>query len=429
MVQYMPHGLWDYAEASSSSKALAQFADHVMCGLPFEPAVMEKAATPASFVGHPILERLLQRGQFGNLRRHVGQLLQQQAAADSSTSSSGISSSRAAAAQSLFTVGNTDAFWQDYERLVVHPAASSIDGSTGGDSAAASSSPSSSPSSSRMSAASTHKRKATSPKAADASRPKQDRPQLLCLLPGTSEAEISSSMPAFDLLTKDLAQKRTDLAVAVIVPDLLVEATQQAVQNFSLPAVVAPEDHILSTNALAAAAVAISHPGVQSLRAAAAGTPMVCVRAGSAVLDCLFRWKNSKVLPFGCIPNLVLGYEAVPEILLWSRGGQQAAVDAVERLLKAAESATSSTSRSGSGWQQQQADLQQVLLRLVPPLVRQQAAAARGGQPAAAAAAGVVQSPSEAAAAMLLDLVSLRKQQQEEQMQALVNSGTSSVSS
>lgn len=46
-----PPGLWDYNQVSSSAKTWSQLADHVMCGLPHEPAVMHAAGAPASFVG------------------------------------------------------------------------------------------------------------------------------------------------------------------------------------------------------------------------------------------------------------------------------------------------------------------------------------------------------------------------------------------
>lgn len=362
--------------------------------------------------GHPILERLLQGGQFGNLKRQVAQLLLQQAASATASSSSSSDSIKGVASQMLCSVGNASAFWQDFDRLVIHPAASTFQRSN--------------PGSSRISGDTSKGKATSSAAAATAARSKQDRPQLLCLLPGTTEAEIRSSMPAFDLLTKELAQRCPDLAVVVIVPDLLVEATQQALQNFTLPAVVAPEDHVLSANALAAAAAAISHPGVQCLRATAAGVPMVCIQNRSTVVDWLLRWKNNKLLPFGCISNLVLGYEAVPECKLWTRAGQQAAIDALDHLLSAAQSAksssTTSSSTNSSKLHQQRADLQQVLLKLVPPLAMQQAAAASKGKGMRAAiSTTAVQLPSEAAAKMLLGLIALRKQQKAEQMQPLLS--------
>jgi lipid A disaccharide synthetase len=246
--------------------------------------------------------------------------------------------------------------------------------------------------------------------AAPASSTQGDR-LLLCLLPGSTESEVINSMPAFDDLTKELLQQHPNLVAAMILPDLLVEAAVAATNNYSLPVVVLPGSSILSTNALAAAAAAaLSHPGPESLRAAAAGLPMVCVRSGSLLKDGLSSWRKREVLPYGSVVNLVLRRKAVPEFNLWARGGREGAVSAVAELLQQAGSSSSSS------WHDQRAALQDVLLELVPQ---------RQLQPAAAAAAGAgvgrvdVQSPSEAAAAVLLELIALRKQQEAEQLQAL----------
>ncbi|KAF6254464.1 hypothetical protein COO60DRAFT_317271 [Scenedesmus sp. NREL 46B-D3] len=240
---------------------------------------------------------------------------------------------------------------------------------------------------------------------------------LLCLLPGSTESEVISSMPAFDDVTKELLQRFPNLVAAMILPDLLVEAAVAATNNYALPVVVLPAGSTLSTNALAAAAAALSHPGPDSLRAAAAGVPMVCVRGGSLLKDGLASWRRRGMLPHGSVVNLVLGRAAFPEFNLWARGGREGAVLAAAELLEAGGS-SSNNAKGSKSWQNQRAALQDVLLELVPRRQPKPAAAA-----AAAVSAGVsrvdVQAPSEAAAGMLLELVSLRKQHEAEQMQAL----------
>jgi lipid A disaccharide synthetase len=245
---------------------------------------------------------------------------------------------------------------------------------------------------------------------------------LLCLLPGSTESEVINSMPAFDDVTKELLQQFPNLVAAMILPDLLVEAAVAATNNYSLPVVVLPASSNLSTNALAAAAAALSHPGPESLRAAAAGLPMVCVRGGSLLKDGLARWRRQDILPYGNVVNLVLGRQAVPGFNLWQRGGREGAVSAVAELLAAG----SSSSCDASGWQDQRAALQDVLLELVPQrqTIAAPAAAAAAAGVSSAGSTGVsrvvgVHSPSEAAAGMLLELVALRKQQEAEQLQAL----------
>jgi lipid A disaccharide synthetase len=256
---------------------------------------------------------------------------------------------------------------------------------------------------------------------------------LLCLLPGSTESEVVNSMPAFDDVTKALLQQFPNLVAAMILPDLLVEAAVAATNNYSLPVIVLPASSNLSTNALAAAAAALSHHGPESLRAAAAGLPMVCVRGGSLLKDGIASWRKRDVLPYASVVNLVLGRQTVPEFNLWQRGGREAAVSAITELLTAGSSSSSSSSGNETGWQDQRAALQDVLLELVPQRQTNAAPAAAAAGAAAVSPAGFagvsravgVQSPSDAAAGMLLELVALRKQQEAEQLQQALAAGAS----
>jgi lipid A disaccharide synthetase len=420
-------GLWDYQQVSAAAAAWAKLTDHTMCSLPFEPRLMHAASGPASFVGHPVVQPLLQQG-IGSRQPLVVQLLQQRAAAaaGSADSLSGSSSSRGVRQQALFGVGDAASFWRMFDSLhsTQHTSSSSSDKS---DSAA---DPAAATATTGLSSRKGRPTAAAAAAAAPANGQQADR-LLLCLLPGSTESEVVNSMPAFDDVTKALLQQFPNLVAAMILPDLLVEAAVAATNNYSLPVVVLPASSNLSTNALAAAAAALTHPGPESLRAAAAGLPMVCVRGGSLVKDGIASWRKREALPYRSVVNLVMGRRAVPEFSLWQRGGREGAVAAVAELL-AAGGSSSSSNGNATGWQDQRAALQDVLLELVPQ--RQTNAA-----PAAAAAAAVipagsagvtarvvgVQSPSDAAAAMLLELVALRKQQEAEQLQQALAAGTS----
>lgn len=232
----------------------------------------------------------------------------------------------------------------------------------------------------------------------------QQRQLLLALLPGTTEAEVISSMSAFDSITQALHERHPDLLATLHVPEVLVPAAVAATINFRVPVLVVASEEKRACDALAAAAAAISHPGPASLTAVAAGLPLVCVRDGSALKSAWTKWRQKNTLSFGCIPNLLLGRAAVPEVDMWSSGGLEAAVQAVQQLLQARGS-------SSVEQQQQRTVLQEALLRLVAPVAQQ--------QQAGAAAAGVNNSssvgwqlPGEAAARTLLELIELRQQQE-----------------
>eukprot|EP00775_Hariotina_reticulata_P005155 gene5155-5395_t len=244
------------------------------------------------------------------------------------------------------------------------------------------------------------------------------RPPLLMLLPGTTESEVRDSMAAFDSLTRALQQHHPRLAAAMVLPDLLVDAAVEATtKNFAISVVVIPSGSTLSSNAAAAASAAICHPGTSSLTAVAGGVPLVCVRPGSVLVDGFKSWLVRKQLPFGCVPNLVLGKPAVPEYRLWEKGSMQAAVDMVGSLLsdettQAGQTAKAAAGAGGGARASQRVVLQQVLLELLP--VSERHLAASGG---ASSSTGFTLKASEAAAQVLLDLVRLRKQQEADQVQ------------
>ena len=55
LANYVAPQVW--ASRPKRAKKMAQYFDHVLCLLPFEVAFFEKAGLPATFVGHPALER------------------------------------------------------------------------------------------------------------------------------------------------------------------------------------------------------------------------------------------------------------------------------------------------------------------------------------------------------------------------------------
>lgn len=56
LANYVAPQVW--ASRPSRAKAMARYFDHVLCLLPFEVPFFEKAGLPATFVGHPVVERV-----------------------------------------------------------------------------------------------------------------------------------------------------------------------------------------------------------------------------------------------------------------------------------------------------------------------------------------------------------------------------------
>lgn len=69
-IHYVAPSVW--AWRPGRAKKVAQFLDHILTLLPFEPPYFEAEGLSATFVGHPIVERLSQRGDGGRFRRKYG---------------------------------------------------------------------------------------------------------------------------------------------------------------------------------------------------------------------------------------------------------------------------------------------------------------------------------------------------------------------
>ena len=66
-IHYVAPSVW--AWRPGRAKKVAQFLDHILTLLPFEPPYFEKHGLSATFIGHPIVERLSHRGDSARFRR------------------------------------------------------------------------------------------------------------------------------------------------------------------------------------------------------------------------------------------------------------------------------------------------------------------------------------------------------------------------
>ncbi len=69
-IHYVAPSVW--AWRPGRAKKVAQFLDHMLTLLPFEPPYFEKHGLSSTFVGHSIVERMAQRGDGARFRRKYG---------------------------------------------------------------------------------------------------------------------------------------------------------------------------------------------------------------------------------------------------------------------------------------------------------------------------------------------------------------------
>lgn len=70
LIHYVAPMVW--AWGAGRVRRIARWYDHLMCLLPFEPPYFEQAGLPASWVGHPVLESGLDRGDGKGFRARRG---------------------------------------------------------------------------------------------------------------------------------------------------------------------------------------------------------------------------------------------------------------------------------------------------------------------------------------------------------------------
>ncbi|KIY97182.1 hypothetical protein MNEG_10780 [Monoraphidium neglectum] len=160
-------------------------------------------------------------------------------------------------------------------------------------------------------------------------------------------------------------------------------------------------------DALAASTVALADVGEASIYPVLAGTPLVCAAALRPTRDALpFHRGRAAMGGRGCLPNFLLGREAVPELGVWAGFGRGRVVAALGRLLGSEQLR-----------HEQKEALQSAAAALMP--ARAHGAAATPGAPRHRTGGGggggggghKGASASGAAAAVLLRLIQQRRQQ------------------
>ena len=142
--------------------------------------------------------------------------------------------------------------------------------------------------------------------------------QVILLLPGTRQGDLSRHLPLFaETVAKIAAPKRRFVTVG---------ATADMLGEYLPMATILPFDE-----ALAAADVAMVKSGTASLEAALAGVPMVIVYRLSGIAHWLVGWRRFS-LPYFGLPNIICRRFVVPELLL-GEANPAAVAMTMERLL------------------------------------------------------------------------------------------------
>lgn len=135
---------------------------------------------------------------------------------------------------------------------------------------------------------------------------------LICLLPGSRKGEVQRHMPVFGRAVMLLARQYPNLAISVVVPRQVMPFVGKYFEGCPFRAVITA-DEADKRNAMAAANLAIVKSGTVALEVAMHKTPMVVAYR----VHPLSAWlvKRMKVTPYVNLVNVLLGREAIPELL------------------------------------------------------------------------------------------------------------------
>jgi lipid-A-disaccharide synthase len=135
---------------------------------------------------------------------------------------------------------------------------------------------------------------------------------LLCLLPGSRQSELRWHLPTLMAAVASLRERLPDLRVVLPTLPGISDVVRDLVRGADPPVVVI-EERARRFDAYAASTLAIAASGTISLEVALAGLPCITIyRVGPAS-----AWLARRLIrvPYVNIVNLILGREAVPELL------------------------------------------------------------------------------------------------------------------
>ncbi|NNG05419.1 MAG: lipid-A-disaccharide synthase [Inquilinus sp.] len=135
---------------------------------------------------------------------------------------------------------------------------------------------------------------------------------LLCVLPGSRDAEVERLLPIFGQAMAGLRRARPALAVAIPAASAVADRIRSLVAAWPGGAVVVEGD-AAKYDCFAAADLALAASGTVTLELALAGTPMVVAYRVNALTAMIAR--RLVKLPHVALVNVVLGYGAVPELI------------------------------------------------------------------------------------------------------------------
>ena len=135
--------------------------------------------------------------------------------------------------------------------------------------------------------------------------------KLLVLLPGSRRGEVSRLLPVLEAAAHALARRYPGLRVALPTTATVRDTVNAAVARWSMPVIVVGREE--KYDAFAAGDVALAASGTVALELALAGLPAVVAYRVNRLTHALL--KRIVKVRYAHLLNLVLGREAVPELL------------------------------------------------------------------------------------------------------------------
>ena len=152
---------------------------------------------------------------------------------------------------------------------------------------------------------------------------------LFAILPGSRKGEIDRLMPIFAHTLTLLAAHYPNLAIAVTVPKHVMPMIAPYFENCPFRAVIMSGNED-KRNAFAASQLALVKSGTVALEVAKAGVPMIVTYRVNPISA--YMLKRIVLTKFANLINIILGREAIPELLQEHCNPEEIAAAAIELL-------------------------------------------------------------------------------------------------
>jgi lipid-A-disaccharide synthase len=135
---------------------------------------------------------------------------------------------------------------------------------------------------------------------------------LICLLPGSRKGEVARHMPIFAQAINIIAETLPNLAMVIPVPKHMLDVIGPYFRGCPYRTIITADEQD-KKDAISASHLAIVKSGTVALEVAMAKIPMVIAYRVNPISAFIFR--RIRLTKFANLVNIILGYEAIPELL------------------------------------------------------------------------------------------------------------------